>query len=369
MAADAAGRRPLYAESTGARLISTTIGNTGLWYDKFCDRWNQDWSGLGDSGKRCWIAGIANLDGTAAKRVGDPALLREMAQRQRDLVSARDGQCFLVGTAWRFASGLGRSHPVENGFTWHHGLGTPYLPSSSVKGVARALALWTKFADIDRIFGPDKGTSAAGSVIFLDALPVDPVALDVDVMTPHYGPWYQDTGEVPGDWHSPTPIPFLAVAPGQTFQFALLPRTKADAADCAKAAELLREALNRLGAGAKTAVGYGQFEPVKAETETAAPRARSAGRTDLPHGELRAELLGEKTRKGGWRARHLDTGIEGPVTGDAPDDCNAGDIVTLVRVNRTDFGWRKEQDRARPKEPARKDGGRPPGKGKGGKLR
>ncbi|TVR83511.1 MAG: type III-B CRISPR module RAMP protein Cmr6 [Rhodospirillales bacterium] len=369
MAADAERRRPLYAESTGARLILTRIGNTGLWYDKFCDRWNQDWNGLGDSGKRDWIAGIANLDGTAAKRVGDAELLREMAQRQRDLASARKGQCFRLATVWRFASGLGRSHPVENGFAWHHGLGAPYLPGSSVKGVARSWAAWKAFRDIDRVFGPEpKAGLHAGSVIFIDALPVDPVALDADVMTPHYGPWYQE-GKVPGDWHSPTPIPFLTVAADQTFQFTLLPRTPADGSDCEVAAELLREALNNLGAGAKTAVGYGQFGPVKAETETAAPRARSAGQTELPHGELRAELLDEKTRKGGWKARHLETGIEGPVTGEAPDDCKPGDIVTLVRANRTDFRWATEQDRAQPKKPPRKDGGRPPGKGKGGKRR
>jgi hypothetical protein len=67
---------------------------------------------------------------------------------------------------------------------------------------------------------------------------------------------------VPGDWHSPNPIPFLTVAPGQTFLFAVLPRNPSsaeDRVDCEITADLLKRALERLGAGAKTAVGYGQF--------------------------------------------------------------------------------------------------------------
>jgi hypothetical protein len=109
-------------------------------------------------------------------------------------------------------------------------------------------------------------------------LPVAPVVLEVDVMTPHYAPWYQD-GAVPGDWHSPTPIPFLTVAPGQTFLFAVLPRNPASAEDrehCKIAADLLGKALETLGAGAKTAAGYGQFIAQDDGTAKAAPRVTTA---------------------------------------------------------------------------------------------
>ncbi len=366
MPADGSGR-PLYGSARDARLISATVGNAGLWYDKFCDRWNGDWNGLGDTGKREWIAQIANLDGKPAKCVGNAELLREAVQRQHDLVTALGGHLFSLATVWRFASGLGRSHPVENGFAWHHGLGTPYLPGSGVKGVARAWARWKEFADIDRIFGPETGAAATGSVIFLDALPVEPVALDADVMTPHYGPWYQE-GQAPGDWHSPVPIPFLTVAAGQTFQFALLPRTPVDAADCEAAGGLLREALEKLGAGAKTSVGYGQFSPPAADrrSDKAVSTPSSSGqRVDLPVGELRAVLLEKKTRKGGWMARHIETGIEGPIQGIAPSDCQPGDEVTLLRANRTDFKWPTDEDRQRLSTPPRGREGKSVGKGKG----
>lgn len=35
-------------------------------------------------------------------------------------------------------TGLGRQHPLENGFTWHPTLGVPYIPGSSLKGLLRA---------------------------------------------------------------------------------------------------------------------------------------------------------------------------------------------------------------------------------------
>lgn len=359
-------RRPLYNGARDARLTSTTVGNAGLWYDKFCDRWQGDWSGLGDSGKQDWIALIANEDGTAGKRVGNAELLREIAERQKYLVSARDGTWFRLASVWRFASGLGRSHPVENGFAWHHGLGTPYLPGSGVKGVARAWARWKledkteeelRAEDVTRIFGPDEGAVAVGSVIFLDALPVEPVALAADVMTPHYSPWYQ-RGETPGDWHSPTPIPFLTVGLGQTFQFAVLPRTPADKADCETAATLLKGALQTLRAGAKTAAGYGVFGPLP----DAFTHPLAGQRVDLPEGELRCVLLEKKTKKGGWMAHHIGSSIEGPIQGTAPPDCKPGDEVMLLRANRTDFKWPTEKDQQRLSTTGRAHKGKPAGK-------
>lgn len=269
-------RRPLYSAAERATLVST--GNAGLWYDKFCDRWKPDWTGFaGDGGKRDWIAQIANIG------AGNSALMTEAVKRLEDLVEAQAGCSFRRTTAWRFVTGLGRNHPVENGFAWRHDLGTPYIAGSSLKGLARGYARdWAGLDEtLKRVFGPKPEDGlAVGSVVFLDALPTAPVALEADIMTPHYGPWYQD-GKVPGDWYSLTPIPFLTVAPGQTFLFCLLPRdpsNQQDREDCKRAAHLLKEALETLGAGAKTAVGYGQFvdegssEP-GAETQAATRRA------------------------------------------------------------------------------------------------
>jgi CRISPR-associated protein Cmr6 len=276
------GKRPLYAAAASATLVSATTGNAGLWYDKFCDRWEPDWTGFaGDSGKRDWIAQIANIDaGNSQTKVGYSALMTEAVKRLEDLVEAQAGRSFRRTTAWRFVTGLGRNHPVENGFAWRHDLGTPYIAGSSLKGLARAYARdWASLDDetLERTFGPrPEAGLAIGSVVFLDALPIEPVALDADVMTPHYGPWYRgENNAVPADWHSPTPIPFLTVAPGQTFVFAMLPRNRSnqrDQEDCKMVADLLNEALETLGAGAKTAVGYGQFVEEEAKEDEVGSR-------------------------------------------------------------------------------------------------
>src|SRR6202008_2494727 len=69
----------------------------------------------------------------------------------------------------------------------------------------------------------------------------------------------------PGDWRSPTPIPFLTAAPGMEFQFAVFPRAKHDSDAMAAVSHWLEEALTEMGAGGKTAVGYGRMNRVPEE--------------------------------------------------------------------------------------------------------
>jgi len=76
-------------------------------------------------------------------------------------------------------------------------------------------------------------------------------------MTPHYGPYYQ-SGEVPGDWHSPTPIEFLAVGEGQSWQTGIIPVRSFDG-DTEQLLDSVYEALEVAGLGSKTSVGYGRF--------------------------------------------------------------------------------------------------------------
>lgn len=271
--------RPLYCEIRDGDLdFDPKHSNAGLWYDKFGSEWKivpdketgkEKW----EFGKLDWIKQI-----TRSENIGDADLIKQITDRQKTLLESFDSSPLFFQTIAPFATGLGRRHPVENGFAWHHTLGVPYLPGSSVKGMVRAFVeQWAddesewqdnpkqKCSDIDRIFGPrDKPEHAIGSVTFLDALPINPVQLKPDVMTPHYSPYYQDsTGKTPpADWHLPIPISFLVVTSGNTFQFGLLPRrTKGkDREDCQRAAVWLKQALEWIGAGAKTAVGYGRFE-------------------------------------------------------------------------------------------------------------
>ena len=256
---------PLYRNHNAPRQFNRSF-NTGLWYDKFFQGWTRDWT-IGDRGKRDWINQVTGTP------VGEKAFLKEAVLRQVRLVKDLGGEYRCFATGWRFVTGLGRSHPVENGFAWHHILGTPYLPGSSVKGMVRSWAEnWVQVSpdDVNRIFGPreTKGEKHVekhiGNVIFFDALPINPVQLEEEVMTPHYQEYYQQERPqvAPGDWYDPVPIPFLAVAPRQTFLFALAPRrstAEQDRKDFLLAFEWLAEALSNVGAGAKTAAGYGRF--------------------------------------------------------------------------------------------------------------
>lgn len=243
-------------------------GHVGLWYDKFCNQWDKDEWTIDGKGKKEWIEQIP-------QRVPFVGMRQEMVQRRQEMIGRLGGMEIMLKTASRFVTGMGREHPTENGFAWHHSLGAPYLPGSSLKGAVRAwIGEWKEtgsepdlkqrlFGSHDKTEADGETASGIGSVIFFDALPVGQVKLCPDVMTPHYSEYYQQ-GEVPGDWLSPVPIPFLTVDAGAKFQFCLAPRSQGNSQhrkDCRLVQECLPEALEWLGAGAKTAVGYGRFTP------------------------------------------------------------------------------------------------------------
>lgn len=233
--------------------------NKGLWFDKFFHHWANGFASLtkaqkgeGKDGKHKWIAEAVS------KPCGDKELITEHVQRQARLVEAVSGEVLTLMNESRFVTGMGREHPVENGFSWHHVLGTPFIPGSTLKGVARAWAEhWDKNDRVNDLFGSGK---SVGRVAILDMLPVGPVRLCGEIMTPHYDPYYQGD-EPPADWHDPIPIPFLAVEAGQKFQMAVIPSGSGANAndDVAETVKIIVETLDWLGAGAKTGSGMGRF--------------------------------------------------------------------------------------------------------------
>jgi hypothetical protein len=85
-------------------------------------------------------------------------------------------------------------------------------------------------------------------------------------MTPHLGDYYakgiKEAGKpntIPADWHSPTPIPLLAVE-SISLLFCIAPRLgKIDAQELAHLSIALQNALANMGAGAKTQTGFGRL--------------------------------------------------------------------------------------------------------------
>ncbi len=106
-----------------------------------------------------------------------------------------------------------------------------------------------------------------GKVVFFDALPESVNEFfDVDIITSHYGPYYtpvdntNDPTSLPGDWHMPNPVAFLAVKEGLIFRFAV---ASIDESLAKRAWKWLETALIRRGVGAKKHIGYGHFMPGK----------------------------------------------------------------------------------------------------------
>jgi CRISPR-associated protein Cmr6 len=265
-------RRPAYAELRPS-ADAPVRGHAGLWYDKYCDRWRVDeatglprWQLKADkeqSPKLGWIETVAPL------RTSDDGrdALRHFHERQQQLYESRNALVLPMRTTSRLVAGIGLDHPVENGFLWHPTLGVPYLPGSSVKGMLNA---WLRDWDDGAADGTADTTAwfraaggGVGALVFFDALPRDWPALQADVVTPHYGPYYREPDKhAPADWHSPTPTPFLTVAPGALFTVAVARRDGAPLGDAVRAVlqKHLCEALEWIGIGAKTAVGYGRME-------------------------------------------------------------------------------------------------------------
>jgi CRISPR-associated protein Cmr6 len=172
---------------------------------------------------------------------------------------------FSASIAWRFVTGLGQKGPLEIGFTFHRLYGIPIIPGSGLKGLAASyaeLAEGKKLNDPDYVlvFGDQDHT---GQTIFFDAIPLEPPALEIDIMNVHYPRYYENPKEnPPAAWEKPNPIFFLTVGKHSAFQFAIGSRGP-NAADRQNAQRLakdwLQNALEQMGAGSKTSAGYGAF--------------------------------------------------------------------------------------------------------------
>jgi CRISPR-associated protein Cmr6 len=190
----------------------------------------------------------------------------------------------------RLVSGLGSSHPLENGFCFDYALGVPHLPGSSVKGLCRQMAeldgderaIRTLFGNGDEDDRRAERNATAGDIVFLPAYPKGWPALEIDVINCHQPAYYgsnpvvlrADTDKPNGgggassqrgerrkrvgplEVEDPVPVFFLTVARGTRFVFRCFSRSGTPT-NVAQALELLSDGLATLGIGAKTALGYG----------------------------------------------------------------------------------------------------------------
>jgi CRISPR-associated protein Cmr6 len=256
----------------------------GLLLDKYVASYDPD-AGAGKLSERVQRPAVESV---AALSQGPPPdfPFEELSQRRRQMLTALHARFLAAVTLGPFTLHLARSSSLENaGICLHPLYGFVYLLGSGVKGMAHAFACqaWlpaqpdrpAAWQAICQVFGwaPSRWLNdlaerlgvrpprdaCAGAVVFHDAWPDTWPRLQIDILNNHHSRYYQK-GEPPGDWDSPVPVYFLSVPAGQRFSFAVAPRRSDCAGDLLdRAVEWLSGALEHLGAGAKTASGYGDF--------------------------------------------------------------------------------------------------------------
>ena len=300
----------------GSRLQGKELGfHKGLWFERFFNKYNRDWNLEGqEQAKSDWIQSVTN--GVA----GDSKHLQQFAASQQQLVERLSGASQVFETEWNFVTGMGNAHPVENGFSWHPTLGTPYLSGASVKGLVRAwVEKWSGLENTElkaaclKWFGSEPKNSKeqgednrAGSIIFFDAVPYEPVSLSCDIMTPHMKDWYAkggsisdvscDSSAIPADWHDPGLVPFLVVKKAK-FLFSVAARTGNAKEDIKQLLEVLGYALEYLGAGAKTAACYGRMTPDQKANKQIEKVQKEAKLAELPEADRYREMFTEMDEK------------------------------------------------------------------------
>jgi len=219
------------------------------------------------------------------ERYGSVPFFRLLARRKAALnelgLSCESKEMSLDG---RLVIGLGGASVYETAMTLHHIYGIPYLPGSAVKGMVRSKVVAELFENMEGnrqsgaladpgfclIFGSPEDSIVGthqGVVRFFEAFPVSAPTLRLDVMNPHYGPYY--TGDQPpADYHNPVPVPFLTVEKTDFMFFVGVEEKKNTPISgsvfdgktpLAVAVEWMERAVREQGIGAKTSVGYGYF--------------------------------------------------------------------------------------------------------------
>lgn len=274
------------------RLSSLKTPNLSINYYKWCDIYERNNYGKMEIGKS---ENFLNNMVTYSKSAAYASAFTLRRESLKDL-----GLNFPLRTSSRLLFGIGYPSATEIGFMFDWTTGLPIIPGSSLKGVALSAAklvlrgeleietLSLSCKDVVEIFGAqkldeeekkdpalrcldadDKDVGAsAGEVVFLAAYPEienEQNFLELDVMTPHYSPYYSDTsGRIPpADWFAPVPHLFLTVPRAIKYHFQLLFRRNLYVTTgelLTKTEQILKYALTNFGAGAKTNVGYGLFE-------------------------------------------------------------------------------------------------------------
>jgi CRISPR-associated protein Cmr6 len=191
----------------------------------------------------------------------------------------------------RMIVGLGSESVLETSICLHRTYGVPYIPGSALKGLAVSYAHqrlggeWQRGHQFHTIVFGD--TDKAGYITFFDALYLPgsgypdslgkPRALYPDVITVHHQNYYQNEGVAPSDSDNTNPVPFLSATGIYLFALAA-PDFQNQTRWIDLTFQILAEALDKFGIGAKTSSGYGRMEFLDNPARQIHPEVRTAER-------------------------------------------------------------------------------------------
>lgn len=190
-----------------------------------------------------------------------PAIYEVYYKTWKQVLQTQGAICREAVVQGRMAVGLGAESVIETAVRLHHTYGVPFIPGSALKGLAANYAhqqyadkRWQKGGEAHTvIFGSPQ---EAGFVTFYDALyvPDSGRPLHPDVITVHHPDYYKEGKNAPADWDNPNPISFISAT--GTYLIAL----EGEHPLWVHAAfNILQEALEKYGVGAKTSSGYGRL--------------------------------------------------------------------------------------------------------------
>lgn len=177
------------------------------------------------------------------------SIYQKLEQRTKILVGA-DGLTFNVNFNWRVRVGGNRGFLDLLLPVFHPVFGIPYIPASTLKGVARSWAKKQGNEEIANLLGTLDGSKAiAAKVQFLDAFPLKP-CLGIDVATPQYH-WRGEEVK-----YSPEPHPLLTMEQPQLL-IGLCPTSLGNQSQVETVKNWLENALKN-GIGSRVSSGYGR---------------------------------------------------------------------------------------------------------------
>ncbi len=273
-------------------IVKFTRGNFSLWYNKYIPINDVNYKVCDASGNDKNFTPYYVERYNEIMKTSD--VVRILIKKNRDqdaylkyLSSKYQVVAIRAKLSSNLIAGIGQAHPAEISMTFDRNTGVPYIPASSIKGVARFAYTLGLIDNVDStcfdrdkdgeflveemtripdVFGGTKKISAKeneilrGSVIFLDAYPETAPELFVDILTPHYTEYYSKD-KWPTDNMDPVPVSFLAVKAGTVFTFRAIVLKNNDNVNEEIVKNILEKTIFVEGLGAKTSVGYGRFTP------------------------------------------------------------------------------------------------------------